>query len=58
MSEPIWYDVSFPNRSFDVVVWYILLRYSVHSVWFKWALQRPQLSGCLLQRHGEILVLM
>jgi hypothetical protein len=39
-------------------LWYVLLWYTVNSVMFEWALLCPKLSGCLLQRHGGILVLM
>jgi hypothetical protein len=30
----------------------------MYGIWLEWALLHPQFSGCLLQRHDEILVLM
>jgi hypothetical protein len=47
-----------PNGAFDVDFWDVLLWYTVNGVMFEWALLCPKLSGCLLQRHGGILVLM
>jgi hypothetical protein len=47
-----------PNGTLDVDFWDVLLWETVTSIWLEWALSRPKFSGCLLQRHGEILVLM
>jgi hypothetical protein len=55
---PWWYGLVVPNRTFDVDSWDILMCDTVYDIWLERALLCPQFSGCLLQRHGGILVLM
>jgi hypothetical protein len=47
-----------PNGAFDVDCWYVSLCDAVYNIRLEWALLCPKLLGCLLQRHGGILVLM
>jgi hypothetical protein len=55
---PCWYCLRVPNGTLDVNFWYVLLCDAVYSIRLERALLCPKLSGCLLQRHGGILVLM
>jgi hypothetical protein len=55
---PRWYGLFIPNRAFDVDLWDVLMCDTVYDIRLERALLCPQFSGCLLQRHGGILVLM